>query len=195
MAAVPVFIRSIMKKHMANILTVCRMLGSILLLFLAVPSAGFSVVYLVCGLSDMVDGTVARMTNTVSPLGAALDTAADFLFAAVSLIKLLPVVRLPGWLWIWAGAIAVMRAGNVLLGRICRRRWIFLHTGGNKITGFLLFLLPLAVSLSVFRIYAAVVCSAATLAALQECRVILKGGDTVTEGQTVKRKAAQSDLP
>ena len=34
----------------------------------------------------MVDGTVARKTNTVSEFGARLDTIADFIFFAVSFL-------------------------------------------------------------------------------------------------------------
>ena len=67
-----------MKKQSANIITSCRILGSILIIFLPVFSSQFYITYLLCGLSDMVDGTVARKTNGISNFGAKFDTVAEF---------------------------------------------------------------------------------------------------------------------
>ena len=61
-----------MKNHLANILTGFRILGSMLLLFIPVFSAVFYSVYLLCGFSDMIDGTVARMTGSASRFGEKL---------------------------------------------------------------------------------------------------------------------------
>ena len=72
-----------MIKHIANILTGCRILGSILLLFFPVFSLAFYIIYLLCGFSDMIDGTIARKTNSASEFGAKLDTVADLVFVAV----------------------------------------------------------------------------------------------------------------
>ena len=55
-----------MAKHIANILTGYRILGSILLLFFPAFSTEFYITYLLCGFSDMIDGTIARKTNTAS---------------------------------------------------------------------------------------------------------------------------------
>ena len=63
---------------MANIITGFRVLISIALLFCPVFSPVFYVLYLIAGLADMIDGTIARRTNTVSEFGARFDTAADF---------------------------------------------------------------------------------------------------------------------
>ena len=81
-----------MKKQIANIITSCRILGSFGLLFCRVFSDGFYVLYLFCGLTDMVDGSIARKTGTVSSFGARLDTVADFLFVIASFVKLVPGV-------------------------------------------------------------------------------------------------------
>ena len=53
---------------MANIVTSCRILFSILMLFPPAFSAWFYTMYLFCGLTDMVHGTIARKTNTDSNL-------------------------------------------------------------------------------------------------------------------------------
>ena len=59
-----------MKKHIANIITGSRIVFSLPLLVIPLTSAWFYVFYLLCGLSDMIDGTVARRTNSVSEFGA-----------------------------------------------------------------------------------------------------------------------------
>ena len=69
---------------MANIITGFRGLISIVLLFCPVFSPVFYMLYLIAGLSDMIDGTIARRTNTVSEFGERFDTVADFVFVVVS---------------------------------------------------------------------------------------------------------------
>ena len=86
---------------MANIVTCCRILFSVLILFSPVFSAWFYSLYLLCGITDMVDGTIARKTNTANEFGARLDSAADFVFVVAALIKLLPVMHLTWWMLMW----------------------------------------------------------------------------------------------
>ena len=69
-----------MIKNVANILTSFRILGSILLLFFPMFSVEFYTIYLLCGFSDMIDGTIARKTNSTSELGAKIDSVADLVF-------------------------------------------------------------------------------------------------------------------
>jgi len=45
--------------------------------------------YLLCGLTDMLDGAIARKNNIVSEFGAKLDTFADIVFVAICMIKFL----------------------------------------------------------------------------------------------------------
>ena len=86
-----------MIKHIANIVTGCRALGSVLLLFFPAFSVEFYIIYIICGFSDMIDGTIARKTNSTSELGAKIDTVADLAFITASLIKILPTFNIPGW--------------------------------------------------------------------------------------------------
>ena len=157
-----------MKKQIANIITLCRLLGSIGLLFCPVFSDGFYSLYLVCGLTDMVDGTIARKTDAVSEFGAQLDTAADLLFTAVALLKILPVIQIQAWLLIWIVTIAVIKLFNLTWGFLRRKKIPSLHTISNKITGLCLFLLPLTMPFVDMRHTAPVVCVIATVAAVQE---------------------------
>jgi CDP-diacylglycerol--glycerol-3-phosphate 3-phosphatidyltransferase len=164
-----------MKKQAANFITLCRMFGSILLLLFPVFSLGFYILYLFCGFTDMVDGTIARKTNTESAFGARLDTVADFVFVTVSLIKFLPAMDIPKWLWGWMAVIAVIRIGNMMFGWIFSRKVIALHTILNKLTGFLLFLLPLSLHVIELKYSAVVVCAVATVSAVQEGWLMKKG--------------------
>ena len=157
-----------MAKHIANILTGCRILGSILLLFLPAFSGAFYILYLFCGFSDMIDGTIARKTNSTSKFGSQLDTIADLIFVMVSIIRLLPAIHIPGWLWIWGGMIAVIKISNIIWGYVSKKQFISLHTMMNKITGLLLFLFPLTLSFVELKYSSIAVCSIATFAAIQE---------------------------
>ena len=116
---------------------------------------------------------IARKTNSVSEFGARLDTTSDFIFFAVALIKLLPVIHIPKWIWVWIVVIAIIKIFNVILGFIYKKKLIFLHTVMNKITGLLLFLLPPALQFVEPRYSFAVVCIVATIAAIQElCYIV-----------------------
>ena len=157
-----------MKKQIANIITFCRILGSIGLLFCPVFSTSFYGLYLFCGLTDMVDGTIARKTGAASTFGARLDTVADFLFAAVSFGKLLPVIRIPVWIWVWAAAIAAVKLVSLVRGFLRRKQIPSLHTMLNKASGLCLFLLPLTVAFVELRYTAPAACAVATMAAVQE---------------------------
>ena len=157
-----------MTKHIANILTGLRILGSILLLFMPVFSVAFYIIYLFCGFTDMIDGTVARKTGSASRFGEKLDTAADIVFVAAALVKFLPGLAIPLWLWIWGGGIAAIKTGNILLGYVFRKQLTALHTILNKVTGLLLFLLPLTHSVVDFRYSSMAVCAVATASAIQE---------------------------
>ena len=162
-------------KSIANIITGSRIVFSIALLFITPFSPMFYVLYAVAGLTDMIDGTVARKTNTVSAFGAKLDTIADIVFVAVCLIKLLPILDIPVWLWIWIAVIALIKVINIISGAIMFKRMIALHTVMNKITGALCFLLPFTLSFINLKYNAIVVCAAATFAAIQEGHYIRTG--------------------
>ena len=166
-----------MKKHIANIITGSRIVFSLLLLFIPLSSALFYIFYLFCGLTDMIDGTVARKTGAVSNFGAKLDTASDFVFMAVCVVKLFPKINISVWLWIWIAIIAIVKVINIVMGFIRRKKLVALHTFLNKITGLLLFLLPLTLQFILPTYSFAVVCTIATIAAIQEGYYIIKAND------------------
>ncbi len=161
---------------MANIITGIRIVLSIALLFCPALSPTFYALYIAAGFSDLIDGAVARKTGTVSEFGSRLDTIADIVFVAVCLMKLLPVLPVPIWLFIWIAIIAFIKLVNIAVGYIRQKQFISVHSMTNKVTGGLLFIFPLALAFIDLRYSAAVICMVATAAAIQE-------------GYLIKRKA------
>ena len=153
---------------MANTITFFRIAVSIVLLFCPVFSPAFYVFYIAAGLSDMLDGFVARQTDTVSKLGTRLDTIADFVFVVVCMIKLLPILSIPAWQYGWIGIIALIKVVNIISGFAVQKKFVAVHSVMNKTTGALLFLLPLTIPVLPLKYSAIVVCAAATFAAVQE---------------------------
>ena len=153
---------------MANVITGIRILCSTALLFCAVFSPVFYSLYLFAGFTDMIDGAVARKTNSVSELGSKLDTIADFVFVVVCLLKIIPALNIPTWLYIWTGIIALIKVINVLCGFVVRKTFVAVHTVMNKVTGGLLFIFTLTLTVIDLKYSAIVVCVVATFAAVQE---------------------------
>lgn len=153
---------------MANLITGPRIICSISLLFCPALSISFYALYITAGITDMIDGTVARKTNTVSEFGSKLDTVADFVLVVVCLIKLFPVMSIDIWIYAWVVVIAVIKAINVVSGYVMQKKLVTVHTIMNKVAGALLFALPLTLHFIELRYSAIVVCVVATLAAIHE---------------------------
>ena len=168
--------------QLANIITGIRIVCSISLLFCPVLSPMFYVLYITAGISDMIDGTVARKSGTVSVFGSKLDTAADFVLVVACLIKLIPVIHVPIWLIVWIIVIAVIKAVNLISGYVVHKEIVALHTTTNRVTGILLFIIPLTLTLINLKYSGAFVSAVATFAAIQE-------------GHLIRTGAANSDLP
>ena len=153
---------------MANIITGIRIVISVALLVFPALSPAFFVLYIAGGLSDMIDGAVARRTGTVSEFGSKLDTIADIIFVAVCLIKVIPVLVAPIWLYIWIAVIAFIKIANIAIGYTRQKELISVHSAMNKVAGGLLFFFPLTLAFIDLKHSAAVVCMFATAAAIQE---------------------------
>ena len=160
---------------MANIITFVRVVCSIALLFCPALSTPFYILYIIAGFTDMIDGTVARKTGTVTEFGAMFDTLADFLFVIVCLVKLVPVFNIEPWMFLSIGIIVIIKAVNIISGFVVQKKLVTVHSAMNKVTGVLLFLLPLTVRMIDFRYSAAIVCAIALFAAIQEGHSIRTG--------------------
>ena len=157
-------------KQLPNIISSLRIAGSLGLLLCDVTGVVFWIIYGLCGISDIADGWLARKLKCVTKMGAMLDSLADICFVACCAWKLLPILELPQWLWLWAGVIVVIKIVNQLSALVMYGHCCFPHTLANKITGFLLFI---AVPMTFWSIVPiTIVASVATFAAVQEGHLI-----------------------
>ena len=155
-------------KRLPNIITVFRFLGAIGFLFFEVKTTAFWVIYFVCGVSDMLDGYLARKLHCESKTGALLDSLADLVFVICCCYKLIPLLVFPKWLWIWAGAIVAIKVINQISALVMYKKCFFPHTIANKVAGVLFFFgVPLTFSLESI-IPVIITAVFATFAAVQE---------------------------
>ena len=168
-----------MKKYIANIVTASRAVFSLPLLCIPLSSAWFYVIYLFCGLTDMVDGTIARRMGAVSAFGARLDTVSDLVFVLICGAKILPLLRIPMWLWVWIIWIALMKIGNLTCVLIRKKKLISIHSALNKITGFALFLLPLSLHFVEAADGTFAICVLATAAGIEEIFLTARGREAL----------------
>ena len=153
-------------KRIPNVISALRIAGSIGLLFCDISGLPFWVLYALCGISDMVDGWLARRLHAESNTGAILDSVSDIIFVACCAIRLSPVLDIPTWLWLWAGVIVIIKIVNQISALVVYKRFCFPHTSANKLTGFLLFLTVPTMFWSMIPI--SIVAAIATFAAVQE---------------------------
>lgn len=163
------------KWNMADTITSVRMAASLLLLFLPLRSAWFLTVYTLAGLTDALDGWLARKTGTASDFGARLDSMADLLFYAVLLFRLFPVLwrTLPAAVWYAVAVILLVRLAAYATAAVKYHRFAALHTWLNKLTGASIFLLPYVLAVSTGIGYSWAVCALAFAAALEEWMIHL----------------------
>ena len=163
---------------MANGITGFRIVCALTLAFVPTFSRGFYVLYLLGGISDALDGIVARRFGRVTELGSRLDTASDTVFTLTVWFKVVQAVYFPPWLLVWVSCIAAVKAVNILSGMLRYKRLMAEHTVANKLCGALLFALPLCIGRFPWQPVAVLLilsCAAATFAALQEGHLIRRG--------------------
>lgn len=181
-----------MNKTLPNALSILRIVLALALLYPAVNTAGFFALYAACGLSDWLDGFLARRLHAESELGALLDSLGDAVFLAVALTRILPLLEIPRLVAGVILAIAVVRATSLGVSKKRFGRATFLHTRMNKAAGLTLYvLLPLAAVLPHAPLYAAG-CTVAGLAAVEELILVgtMPALDVNVRGLFVHKSAA-----
>ena len=164
--------------QLPNIITLLRIAGSMGLLLCDVAGVMFWIIYGLCGNSDIVDGWLARKLKCVTKKGALMDSLADICFEACCAWKLLPILDLPQWLWLWAGVIVAIKVVNQIFALVMYGHCCFPHTFANKITGFLLFIAVPMISWSIVPI--TIVAAVATFAAIHEGCVLARAESSHT---------------
>ncbi|MCL2016789.1 MAG: CDP-alcohol phosphatidyltransferase family protein [Defluviitaleaceae bacterium] len=156
-------------RYIPNTLSIMRIFLCLPLLVLEPFTFGFMLLYTLAGLTDMIDGPIARYTNTTSKLGAALDGSADFLFGLIALFRILPRVDEFSPVFIaWIALLLAIRFISIAVGFIRFREILVLHTYANKFIAFALFLFPLLYLLLNINILLLILCVIAMFAFLEE---------------------------
>ena len=155
-------------KNVANYISLSRIFLILGLAFFRPTDPAFVALYVAAGLTDMVDGYVARKTGTTSRLGEKLDSFADFIMIVVLLVILLPVLDLSIPLLILTAIIALVRIASMVVVYIRYRTFGGLHTYGNKLTGLMLFIFPVTLVFGRADWLLYLICVVALLSALEE---------------------------
>lgn len=175
------------KWNTADTITSVRMASSLFLLFLPLRSAGFLALYTLTGLTDALDGWLARKTGTASDFGARLDSIADLLFYAVLLLRFSPVLwrTLPAAIWYTVAGILLVRLAAYATAAIKYHRFAALHTWLNKLTGIGVFLLPYAFAVSTGVGCSWAVCVLAFASSLEELMIHLCRNDYCADRKSI----------
>ena len=156
--------------NIPNCITILRIIGTASLIFITPLSVPFFIIYTVSGISDVLDGTIARLTKNETTFGKRLDSIADLAFYAVMLIKTFPILwfKLPHSIWYWVSLVIVMRLLFYIMGLIKYGHVPSSHSIVNKLTGFVLFCVPYILNAVFFTPYCWGICLISSIGTLQD---------------------------
>ncbi len=123
-------------KHVPNALSVIRIILSVSLLFFAKDHVVlFCIAYLLAGISDVLDGKIARYYHVESKIGSMLDAVGDSLLFGTALISMvffadLDINVLHVMIAISFGVI--YKIANVFVTRVRFKQFNMMHTLMNK---------------------------------------------------------------
>lgn len=171
-------------KRIPDMITCLRMAAALCFLFVKPLSGAFFCLYGAAGLSDILDGWLARRLKTADRRGAVLDSIADLMVAVALTVVLVPVLPWEKWAACWICGIVAVRLASAAVGFVRFRQMVFLHTWSDKVTGLLLFALPLLYWWLGFCVAFALACGVASLSALEELALMIrmKNPDRNTKG-------------
>lgn len=157
-----------------NIISVSRGITALAMLFFPVFSPWFWVLYGWGGISDMIDGPLARKLGAVSEVGSRIDSVADLVFVICSAIMILPSIGLPLWVWLWVAGIGLVKAVGIIIGSSRQRNLAIPHSVSNRLTGILLFCLPFAIVCFDALIPTVIVCISGAASLFEDFQLIRK---------------------
>lgn len=197
-------------KQIPNILTVARIIIAVAVMFIEPYSVLFYVLYAFCGVSDLIDGSIARALKVDGRIGETLDTIGDTLLTWTTTHMVAMYAHKVDGLDCWVGmviAILVVFASRILgaLVTLVRfKKFSMLHTIGNKVGMIIFYLYPfMYIALRTaggadIGLY--VICALCTLAGLEEVFIELLTPEFDPNTKTIvtvfkKRKALAESVP
>jgi CDP-diacylglycerol---glycerol-3-phosphate 3-phosphatidyltransferase len=176
-------------KVIPNCLSFSRIIFSMSLIFVKPLSAVFYIIYIICGLSDVLDGFIARKTDNTSIFGAKLDSLADLIMVGVLLFVLYPSVNPDTQILLWVILISIIRLSSMVVALKKYKTFAMLHTYGNKITGIVLFIFPLLLPYFHARVLISIVCTVASISAVEELIIQLTSSQLLLNKHSIFEKS------
>ena len=159
-------------KAIPNIITSIRIIGAIIIVFLEPFSLTFFLVYGICGVTDALDGFIARKFHLESKIGSALDSVSDVIFLGVMGFKILPTLLelLPIWNWVMILVPVGLQTIAYFICAIKYKRFSAVHTYANKVMSAAIFFYPfsfIGFIPAIYQTYVAVFGSVAIYASIE----------------------------
>ena len=138
-----------------NILSTLRILGAIAIIFLEPLSVPFFIVYGIAGITDPLDGFIARKFHLESRIGSIIDSVADWALLLIMGIKILPYLLtvLEWWNWVIILVPLTLHLTAYVVCLIKFRCFSSVHTYMNKLMSAAIFLYPFTFIGEVYWIY------------------------------------------
>ena len=189
-----------MKKYIPNIISSTRIIaGASLFLFNDVTN-GFIALYVFCGITDLIDGPIARKLNATSSIGALLDTVGDIVtymaFAKILLVQ----KQVPKSIVIWMLGVAVIHLAAGTVSLVKSKKFYVVHSLFGKILGGSVFVMPFAMWLAekivskpssaydlIVYLLMACIATIGTIAGLESLIIQIKTNDPQTPFKTIYR--------
>ena len=156
-----------MKKHLANIITSVRIILSPLLFLSDELTGPFIIVYLICAASDLLDGSIARITNSTGTTGAILDTTGDILMYTGMMKVMIVSRKIPLWSVIWLAATLIVHIISAIIAVFRFGNMYFIHSASGKALGGAVFLIPFAFIIGTGSVYMALTCAVSTYSSIE----------------------------
>ena len=174
-------------KNLPNLITLSRLVSAILLMPICTFSQAFFAIYTYCGISDVLDGALARKLHCNDEFGARLDSIADIVFYAVMAFKILSVLcsKLTPSIWYIVIATVIIRIISYTVAAIKYRRFASLHTYMNKLTGFLVFTVPYILFLPFAESDCMIISVVAVIAAMEELIIHAIADEYISDRRTL----------
>jgi len=172
-------------KSIANYISIGRIFLTLTLALAKPLSTVFFAIYLVCGVSDVIDGYIARKTDTVSRLGTKLDSGADLIMVVVTMIVLYPFIHPTVQIIVWIVIIGIIRVVSMIVVFVKYKTFEILHTYGNKITGLMLFAFPLSFAFDQSDVLMYIICAVASVSAIEELFIHLSSNELLTNKKSI----------
>ena len=159
--------------NIPNTITFLRIIFSFSL-FLVSPLSGlFYAIYIFCGISDVLDGFIARKFHMQTEFGAKLDSISDVLFLAIVAIRVVPTLKIKTQFFIWAFVIIAIKVINLIIVALKFGTFGMLHTYLIKGVGVALFVSPLLLKPLGTDFVLLALCILTTLSAVEELIILL----------------------